>query len=302
VQALLAVLPPCELFTIHKALTAAVLNDHASVVAAFAAQGAPTWQASFRGLLSSAACNDSVRVAAVLVAAKADANGHTTEPPLCTAASKGHLSCVSLLLAMKACVHGARWTGIPLHHAAEHGHADVVKCLLRAKADQDRLDFFDRTPVYCAAVGMHEPALRMLLDAHADVNPPTPDHIPLFGAASYPRLPSVFQLLLGARADVNATMFYGNATLSTAIGKECPDTVVKLLLRAKADVNAATNMRRITALHNAAIHGRRTTARLLLCAKADVRAETVAGCTAAMLARQNKHFELADYLDANAGL
>ena len=306
VQALLlslAVLLPDSGIAIYCALKAAVRNDHVHVVAAmFAARGSDTWTTRFWQLFEVAACHSSLRVAAVLVAAKASVGGVNcfAETPLFTAAAKGHLSCVSLLLAAKACIHAALQNISALHHAAQCGHADVVECLVRAKADH-RSDCHGQTPLYLAAIGAHEPVLRVLLGARADINPPTPRRSPLIGAARHARLPSVVHLLLGARADVNATLISGDTALFAAFGQEYPDAVVNLVLRAKADVNIATAEGQ-TPLHLAARDGRCSTARRLVRAKADVRVATISGCTAATLARENEHFELAAYLEAIAGL
>jgi hypothetical protein len=301
VQALLAVLPSRETYTANRALTAAVRNDHASVVAAFAAARIPASRLPMH--LDLAVCHGSVHVAAFLIQAKVSVDGDFhREPPLYTATSRGQLLGVSLLVAVKARLWGAGSRYSALHRAAQCGHADVVECLLRAKADHRQPNSINETPVYLAAIHKgSEPALRVLLDAHADVNPPPPCVIPLTGAACYARLPSVFHVLLGARADVNATLYRGYTALLAAVTQKCSDAVVKLLVRAKADVNVqcATGEGRAP-LHAAAMCGRLTTARLLVRAKADTRAETLHGQTAAAIALRNRHFKLADYLDAHA--
>jgi ankyrin repeat protein len=265
VQALLAVLAVLEVLPFMDcALTAAVRNDHANTVAMFAARGFDTQMASCTTLLDRAARHGSVHVVPVLVAAKASIDGAdlTYERPLYTAAGKGHLSCVSLLLAMKARTEVDRANRSALHVAACRGHADVVECLLLAKVDHRHINGCDETAVYSAAAGMHAPTLHVLL---------------------------------GARADVNFITPWGYTALSMAVANECPDAVIKLLLRAKAHVHS---MSKFTALHEAAALGRHTIARLLVRAKADVHAITMLGKTAATVALQNKHFELAKYLEA----
>jgi ankyrin repeat protein len=244
-----------------------------------------------------------VHVIAVLLAAKASVDGDVySEPPLHGAARKGRILCVSLLLAMKACTGRRHYGSTALHYAADCGHADVAERLLRANADHRQPNGNSETPIYLAAASKSgEPALRVLLDAHADVNPPSPYPSPLCGAARYARPLSVFRLLLGARADVSIVTTPGCTALSLAVVNMCPDTVVKLLLCAKTNVNTAPGDG-FTALHYAVMHGRCSIARLLVRAKADVRAETVAGNTAATLARDHQHFELAAYFEAIAGL
>jgi ankyrin repeat protein len=294
------------------ALSAAVRNDHVSVVGAFVARRPhllTTTPPDFLtttppDLLSLAACHGSVHVIAVLLAAKASVDGADScyYPPLCVAAREGQLSSVSLLLAMKACTGRGRFGFNALHVAVEFGHADVAERLLRANTDHRQPNGNGETPVYLAATRKSgEPALRVLLDAHADVNPPSPYPSPLCGAARYARPLSVFRLLLGARADVSIVTTPGCTALSLAVVNMCPDTVVKLLLCAKTNVNTAPGDG-FTALHYAVMHGRCSIARLLVRAKADVRAETVAGNTAATLARDHQHFELAAYFEAIAGL
>jgi ankyrin repeat protein len=275
VQALLlslAVLLPDSGIAIYCALKAAVRNDHVHVVAAmFAARGSDTWTTRFWQLFEVAACHSSLRVAAVLVAAKASVGGVNcfAETPLFTAAAKGHLSCVSLLLAMKACIQVRGRNCTALHNAARSGHADVAECLLLAKADHHHTNDCDETPLYLAAAGMHESTVRVLLGARADANPPSPSRSPLFGACLHPRQSTVFHLLLGARADANATPFSGFTPLSTAVANGCPDAVLKLLLRAKADVDAATTGES-TALRDATRLDRHSAARILVRAKANV--------------------------------
>jgi ankyrin repeat protein len=261
------------------------------------------WTERFPQLLRVAARHGSFRVAAVLVAANASVNGaNSGTSPLCIASRKGHVSCVSLLLAMKACTSAAGYQSSALQRAAVFGHADVAECLLRAKADLQQPNSLNETPVYLAAARKSgEPVLRVLLDAHADVNPPSPCKSPLCGAAGNVESPGVFQLLLGARADVSGVTTFGCTALSLAVHNMCPDTVVKLLLRAKADVNAA-DRGEFTALHYTATRGRCITARLLVRAKADVRAKTKLGDTAANLAWTYRNFDLADYFKAVAGL
>ncbi len=314
VQALLAVLPSDYMSQVNCALTAAVRNDHADIVAVFAAVGADTWTetpqttrlncAPQTTRLNCAVRHGSVHVAAFLVAAKASVHGADSvryERPLHTATGKGHLSCVSLLLAMKASTWVDNAIFNALHFAARSGHADVVECLLRAKADHQRPNRFSETPLYLAACGQHEPVMRVLLGVRADVNPPSPCTTPLWGAARQARSPGTVQLLLGARADVNATLDQGYTALCLYVAYGCPDAVVKLLLCAKADVHAAS-VHGHTALHIAARDGRRSTAHLLVRAKADVHATSTSGNTAAACALLNKHVELAEYLKTNVGV
>jgi ankyrin repeat protein len=293
---------------------AACCNDHVETLGALLARDSN--DGGLSELLVVAVCYGSVHTAAVLLCAKANVHGPVRraravvrstiwqdtyvpgnemhlDPPLVIAARKGHLSCVSLLLSVKADVEFAR-VDTALVCAAERGHTRVVECLVSAKANVQAPDVDDQTPVYLAAAGRHERTLKVLLDAHADVNAPVPDahDTPLLFASLRPKQPRIFQLLLAARADVNATTVEGDTALASAIHHKCPHDVVKLLLRAKADVHA-TNENEYTALHWAAERGSMRIARLLVRAKADVRAKNDFNRTAAATT-QNR--ALAKYL------
>jgi len=284
-----------------RAATAAAGNDHASSMAALCAWHSRKWVSALPMLLGHAVNHGSLHVVAVLLAARASVNqGPSTETPLLMAAVQGHSSCVALLLAAKACVHAAAGC---LHLAAKEGHAKVVECLARAKADVLTSNRAGHTPVYYAAAGLHEPTLQVLLDAHADVNKPTHYGALLSAAVRSSRHPSVFRLLLGARADVHATTASGETVLSVAIGQKCPDVVVKLLLRAKADARGGImrgTMRGMSPIFMAARNGMRSTAELLVRAKADVEGDN--GSIASSLAYAFKHVELVEYFKALAGM
>ena len=61
----------------------------------------------------------------------------------------------------------------PLHFAANGGHAKVVAALLKAGADVNRSDSFNRTPVHWACLRDDsdvEPALMLLIRNGADLN------------------------------------------------------------------------------------------------------------------------------------
>jgi ankyrin repeat protein len=285
--------------TYGRALTAAVCNDHVSSVAAFQAWCSPTHVSRTR-LVAVAARHNSLQVLALLITAKASVNSAVT--PLIFAAGKGHLSCVSLLLAVKATVNLLHAGADALHYAARRGHADVVECLVHANADFHSHDINGRTPLSVAAAGSHEHVLRVLLDARANVNLSSrPRHKlnskPLTAACYSSLPPNVFRLLLDARADVHvATTYWGDTVLSLAAQTGRPDTVIKMILRAKANVHSAS-ADCYTALHQAAKYGRRSIVDLLLRAKADVRAVTTDGDTALTLACRYNHLALAAYFE-----
>jgi ankyrin repeat protein len=57
-----------------------------------------------------------------------------------------------------------------LHHAARSGDLEEIKMLLAEGLPINAFDHMSRTPLHCAAIGGHIPAVRYLIDVGADVN------------------------------------------------------------------------------------------------------------------------------------
>ncbi|MYD15240.1 MAG: hypothetical protein F4X00_16725, partial [Gemmatimonadetes bacterium] len=160
----------------------------------------------------------------------------------------------------------------PLHEAAEHGTAGVVRALLAAGAEVDAklgrsgFDLWFRgadTPLHLAATNPDPAVAAALLEAGADVNGwGRGGRSPLHRAASN-RNPEVAELLLQAGAEVNARTSGGITPLHyAAAGRGTPE-VVAVLLEAGADVHALGSYNwshapsgRLTPLHNAAYYNR----------------------------------------------
>jgi Ankyrin repeats (3 copies) len=88
------------------------------------------------------------------------------------AAGKGHEDVVRLLLKVKADINSNDGYGrTPLSWAAENGHEAIVKLLLKAKANADLEDRgVCQTPLSRAARNGHEAVLELLIGAKADVD------------------------------------------------------------------------------------------------------------------------------------
>ena len=117
----------------------------------------------------------------------------------------------------------------PLHRAIEMGRKDVVKLLLDAGAEANRVGFCERTPLHFAAHFGHEEIVQLLLCAGADPNGgnitgTTPLHL----AASIGRI-DVVKLLLRSGADPNKADINGKTPLCCSM-KYGQFVVAKLLL------------------------------------------------------------------------
>ena len=95
-------------------------------------------------------------------------------PPvlLCQAALSGLEHVVKALLKHGASLKSAVTLHdlTPLHLAARHGHAEVVKVLLENEANVKARDKNGLTPLHTASEYSHAPVVNLLLDAHADCN------------------------------------------------------------------------------------------------------------------------------------
>ena len=90
--------------------------------------------------------------------------------PLHLAAIHGHAEVIKILLREPSHQHvNSTW---PLHQAAFGGHVEAVKVLLEAGDDVNAQDAIQQTPLHYASLRGHSGVLRVLLDAACDVNPP----------------------------------------------------------------------------------------------------------------------------------
>ena len=172
-----------------------------------------------------------------LIAKGADVDAKNQEgwPLLVLAAKEGHADIVRILIKNRAQINvrDDEWGLTPLHIAAHQGHVDVVKVLIDA--------------------GMHSARL----NAHARWG-----HTPLEYAASRGHK-DVVELLLAKGADIEAADDWNNTALLQSTANNHLE-IVKLLLDRGANVEARIKPGLETPLHKAAMKGHLEVARLLL--------------------------------------
>lgn len=189
--------------------------------------------------LSLACTNGSATMADRLLGAGADPNRarKTGETPLMTAAYTGNLELVQLLLDHGADVNAAslETKQTALMWAVSQKHADIVRALIRAKADVSARSAGGFSALLFAARQGDLQSATILLDAGADANDRGRDNNPALVIAVASRHQDVAGLLLARGADANANAT-GYTALHAAVSKDLREAI-KALLAHGADAN-----------------------------------------------------------------
>jgi len=259
--------------------------------------------ANVKSPLHLAAANGNVNEVKRLLYDCADVNAKdkTGNIPLHIAASHKQAEIVKLFL--DAGVDINVWTNefspkTPLHIAAEHGSLEVAKVLIAYGADVNSTDKFGRTPLHSAAEHGAVKIVQLLLSNGSDVNTKKQRSVqPLHLAVDQGNFEAV-KILLANGANVNADAGFGRTSLYSA-AKHGDIDIVKLLLANGAN----TNVNNVgpdskTPLHIAVEQGNLDIVKVLLASGANVNVNTRRG-TALHLAAQKGTLDIVKFLLAN---
>ena len=151
----------------------AIVRDDANAVAGLLRRGFDPNTVNTDGMpgLLMAVRESSVKVATVLLESpkiKAEVRNAADESPLMLAALKGELELCRLLIKKGADINKPGWA--PLHYAATNGHLAVMQLLLDNYAYIDASSPNGTTPLMMAAHYGTVEAVKLLLEAGADVS------------------------------------------------------------------------------------------------------------------------------------
>lgn len=243
-----------------------------------------------RTLLAAAAHAGLVDVAALLLCRGADpsVNDNQGQTALTLAARQGHVGVLQVLLewvqkkgnrstaaqTLLEHVDSEGWTA--LRSAAWGGHKEAVRLLLEAGAEIDGCDSDGRTALRAAAWGGHEEIVLTLLKHGAEVDRSDSEGRTPLIAAAYMAHKEAVEILLDAGADLNLADGDGRTALSvaalcvpSAAGGRGHGEVVNLLLERGADPEHK-DRDGMTPLLLASYEGHEEVVELLLEAGADV--------------------------------
>nr|XP_050848490.1 E3 ubiquitin-protein ligase MIB1 isoform X2 [Vespula vulgaris] len=228
-------------------------------------------------------------------------SGDVNEELVKTAANGDASKCEECLKRPEADVNGVFSGHTALQAASQNGHLEVIKILLRYKADVEIEDKDGDRAVHHAAFGDEPGVMALLAGAGADLNARNKRRQTALHIAVNKGHAGVVRTLLELGCHPSLQDSEGDTPLHDAISKK-RDDMLALLLDHAADITL-TNNNGFNALHHAALRGNPSAMRVLLSKLPRpwiVDEKKDDGYTALHLAALNNHVEVAEQL-ARAG-
>ena len=234
-----------------------------------------------------------VDIVRTLVNYKANVNDRTDsgDTPLTLAAKHGHDNVVHVLLSDFQCSVDAKGQDgyTALHYSCRYGHVDIVRTLVKHKANVNAKTGSGDTPLTLAARHKHDNVIHALLsDSQCLVDAKGQDgYTALHYSCRYDHV-DIVRTLVKHKANVNARTDSGDTPLTLAASEGHNNVVHVLLYDFQCSVDAK-GQDGYTALHYSCRYGHVYIVRTLVKHKANVNARTDSGDTPLTLAAINKH-------------
>ena len=235
-----------------------------------------------------------VDIVRILVSHKANVNARTDcdDTPLTLAAIEGHDNVVHALLSDSQCLVDAKGQdgSTALHYSCRDGHVDIVKSLVKHKADVNARPDHGATPLTLAARHGHDNVVHALLsDSQCLVDAKGQDGYTALHYSCRDGHVDIVKALVNNKANVNARTDSGATPLTLAAINNHAN-VVHVLSDYNCEVLAKDKDAYIALLHLSCERGYVGIVRTLLTEhKADVNARTHSGDTSLTLAARKKH-------------
>ncbi|XP_033321532.1 E3 ubiquitin-protein ligase mind bomb 1 [Megalopta genalis] len=224
-------------------------------------------------------------------------SGDVNEELVKTAANGDAAKCEECLKRPEADVNGVFAGHTALQAASQNGHSEVIKILLRYKADVEIEDKDGDRAVHYAAIGDESGVMALLAGAGADLNARNKRRQTALHMAVNKGHAGAVRTLLELGCHPSLQDSEGDTPLHDAISKK-RDDILALLLDHAADITL-TNNNGFNALHHAALRGNPSAMRVLLSKLPRpwlVDEKKDDGYTALHLAALNNHVEVAEQL------
>ena len=219
---------------------------------------------------------------------------------LLVASKNNDITLVLLLLSANADVNVQDAKGrTALYWACRYGNDEMIKRLLKAKADPKICTLQRESPLALYTISRHKKSSTVvaLLKSGADPNVLNPFFTPLHAACASGHK-DIVQLLLKAKANVNALDRYGNTPLYNA-ARSGFEQLVEQLLSAGADIEIEKNLEGWTPVFIAAARGHLGIVKFLVENGANIKRNRY-GETPQAIAVVFGHIEVANFLSQAA--
>ena len=269
----------------HDNVVHALLSDSQCLVDAKGQDGYTALQYSCR--------HGYVDIVRTLVKHKANVNAKTDSGhiPLTLAARNKHDNVVHALLSDSQCPVDAKgYDGYTaLHYSCRYGHVDIVRTLVKHKANVNAKTDSGHTPLTLAARNKHDNVVHALLsDTQCQVDAKgLKGYTALHSSCRYGHV-DIVRTLVNHKGNVNATTDSGDTPLTLAAKYKHDNVVYALLSDSQCPVDAE-GQDGYTALHYSCRDGHVDIVRTLVKLEANVNAKTERGETPLTLATRNKH-------------